>query len=365
MFNTFIRPAAIALLCAALGFVFWLGATDYADDIQTDIAERTQLEVNKHKADIPDLARSVNGREVKVSGTTSADFVRTSVGKSTRDVWGVRTLANNITVIPKTYNLKAHHNFPNLLVDGRVDKDSYELISGIHQALPPESTVNYSGLKSDGPELPRSARIVETGIAAVTQLNPGELTVSDSQFVLQGTVFSEDRKRTIEQLIEVRRTEIEPLEIIVDITVESPGITQACRSGIEQVLANNVLNYAVDHYKIKQDHLPVLEPMVDTILGVCEGQIAKVLTEGHADYTGGVGYNQGLSERRSGTVRNYLIERGINAEMISAFGYGEFRPIASNESANGRARNRRTEIYLLLQDELTGNAVPAISLIEE
>jgi len=329
MFNTILRPAAIALLCAALGFVFWLGATDYADDIQTDIAERTQLEVDKHKADIPDLTRSVNGREVKVSGTTSADFVRTSVGKSTRDVWGVRTLTNKITVVPKAYNLKAQHSFPNLLV------------------------------------LPRSPRIVETGIAAVTQLNPGELTVSDSQFVLKGTVFSEDRKRTVEQLIEVRRTEIEPLEIIVDITVESPGITQACRSGIERVLANNVLNYAVDHYKIKQNHLSVLEPMVDTIMGVCEGQIAKVLTEGHADYTGGVGYNQGLSERRSGTVRNYLIERGINAEMISAFGYGEFRPIASNESANGRARNRRTEIYLLLQDELTGNAVPAISLIEE
>jgi len=246
-----------------------------------------------------------------------------------------------------------------------VDDASYNLITGIHQALPPESKINYSQLKTAGSGLKGSARIVETGIAAVTQLNPGTLTITETQFILEGTVFSEDRKRTIEQLIEVRRAEIEPLDIIVNVVVESSGVTQACKTSINQILADNVLNYATDHYQVKGDHLSVLQPMTNTILGVCQGQIVKVLVEGHADYTGGVGYNQGLSERRSGSVQEYLIGQGVDQQLISAFGYGEFRPIASNKLPAGRAKNRRTEIYLLIQGQTKGNTVPPISQIEE
>jgi len=365
MFSTKIIPAAIALLCAFLVGVYWVGATVYSDKIEKDISARTQQEINQHKVEIPDIARSVDGREVKVFGSTANNLVRTRAGDGTSDVWGVRTLDNQITVIPETYYLNAEHNFPNLRVSGQVDEASYDLITDIHQALPPESGVDYSGLEIGGTELPRSSRIVETGVAAVTQLNPGTLDISNKQFILKGTVFSEDRKRTVEQLIDVRRAEIEPLEIIVDINVGSPSVTQACLDGIDQVLANNVLNYAVNHYKILDKHRKVLQPMTETILGVCQGQIVKILVEGHADYTGGVGYNQGLSERRSGTVQDYMIEQGVDSKLISAFGYGEFRPIASNETVDGRARNRRTEIYLLVKDQLTGNTVPAISLIEE
>ncbi len=365
MFSKLIGSAPIALLCAALGVVFMLGTIVYSDNIEMDISGRTQHEINKYKAEIPDIERSVDGRNVKVRGTTRDHLVRTAVADSTQDIWGVRKLDNKISVISDNYYLNARHTFPDLTVRGRVDKATHDLVTGIHQALPPESTVDYSQLKVDGSGLQGSARIVETGIAAVTQLNPGTLTITDTQFILEGTVFSEDRKRTIEQLIDVRRAEMQPLEIIVNIVVESPGITQACRAGINQILADNVLNYATDHYKIIGEHLSVLQPMTDTILGVCEGQITKVLVEGHADYTGGVGYNQGLSERRSGTVQDYLIAQGVDAELISAFGYGEFRPIASNKLPSGRAKNRRTEIYLLVKGQMKGKSVPPISLIEE
>jgi len=272
---------------------------------------------------------------------------------------------SGVSVRSTSFNLRAGHTFPNLWVSGQVDQPAYELVTNIHQALPPESTVDYSGLQSDGSELLRSSRIVETGIAAVTQLNPGSLSISETQFILKGTVYSEDRKKTIEQLIDVRRVELEPLEIIVNIVVETPGITQACQNSIDQILANNVLNYAVDHHTILTKHLTALKPMANTILGVCEGQIDKVLVEGHADFTGGAGYNQGLSERRSGTVRKYLIDQGIDSEMISAFGYGEFRPIASNKTTEGRAKNRRTEIYLLVNDQMSGDKIPPITLIED
>lgn len=365
------RSLAIAVLCGLLGIVFWLGARVFSENVEMDISTRTQQEIIKHRPEIENITRVVDGRDVKIFGKTNSETARSTAGEATENVWGVRVLENHISVEEKTYqdpnlfSLNAEHVFPNLKVSGRVGEPAYDTITNIHRALPPESTVDHSELENDASELLRGPRVVETGIAAVTQLNPGRLTITDKQFILEGTVNSHDRKKTVEQLIDVRRAELEHLEIIVDIVVEAPGITQACSDSLQQILANNVINYAVDHYAILDEHSAVLSPMVDTILGVCSGQISSILVEGHADYTGGAGYNQGLSERRSGTVQDYLIEHNVDPQLISAFGYGEFRPIASNETVEGRAMNRRTEIYLLIQDQISGESLPEISLIKE
>jgi len=65
---------------------------------------------------------------------------------------------------------------------------------------------------------------------------------------------------------------------------------------------------------------------------------------GHTDSTGSEAYNQQLSERRAGTVAEYLRTRGILADRLITVGAGEARPIASNETAEGRALNRRVEL---------------------
>lgn len=82
-------------------------------------------------------------------------------------------------------------------------------------------------------------------------------------------------------------------------------------------------------------------------------QVAEFLTEhddvvavleGHTDSTGDEAYNQELSERRANAVRQVLIERfDVNAARITARGYGESRPLASNDTREGRAENRRVE----------------------
>lgn len=77
------------------------------------------------------------------------------------------------------------------------------------------------------------------------------------------------------------------------------------------------------------------------------GQIKKVTgirVTGHTDSRGSVAYNQGLSERRAASVRNYLVQLGIPAGIISANGEGEMNPVASNDTAAGRQQNRRVEV---------------------
>ena len=64
--------------------------------------------------------------------------------------------------------------------------------------------------------------------------------------------------------------------------------------------------------------------------------------EGHTDNVGNAAYNQGLSEERANSVRQYLIDKfGIDASRLTAVGYGLTKPIASNDTAEGKQKNRR------------------------
>jgi len=72
----------------------------------------------------------------------------------------------------------------------------------------------------------------------------------------------------------------------------------------------------------------------------------RIIVEGHTDSTGGDAYNQRLSEQRAGAVADYLIDRRVPADNVIVYGYGEMRPKASNDTAEGRQLNRRVEIRI-------------------
>ncbi|NGM87706.1 OmpA family protein [Parapusillimonas sp. SGNA-6] len=76
-------------------------------------------------------------------------------------------------------------------------------------------------------------------------------------------------------------------------------------------------------------------------------KLETLIATGHTDSIGTEKYNQGLSERRANTVKNYLISKGIPADRIYAEGKGETSPVASNKTREGRAQNRRVEIEIV------------------
>ena len=67
----------------------------------------------------------------------------------------------------------------------------------------------------------------------------------------------------------------------------------------------------------------------------------KVELQGHTDSVGAATYNMNLSQRRAESVREYLISKGVNAANLTAKGYGETTPVATNDTPGGRAGNRR------------------------
>ena len=76
----------------------------------------------------------------------------------------------------------------------------------------------------------------------------------------------------------------------------------------------------------------------------------NVLIEGFTDSTGAVEYNQGLSERRADAVKNLLTAKGIDSSRLMTRGYGVDFPVAGNQTAEGRQRNRRVEVIISAED---------------
>ncbi|MBT3204556.1 MAG: OmpA family protein [Gammaproteobacteria bacterium] len=71
-----------------------------------------------------------------------------------------------------------------------------------------------------------------------------------------------------------------------------------------------------------------------------------VIVAGHTDNVGDSGFNRELSQKRAASVKTYLIDRGVDASRLSARGFGDSEPAASNDTSEGRAKNRRVELRI-------------------
>ncbi len=94
-----------------------------------------------------------------------------------------------------------------------------------------------------------------------------------------------------------------------------------------------------------------LNPRLDPVLNELAGSVQQNPTEtvqivGHTDSTGSDSINYPLSQDRAQSVQNFLVGRGVQAQRISTQGLGSQSPVASNDTAEGRALNRRVEIFV-------------------
>lgn len=115
------------------------------------------------------------------------------------------------------------------------------------------------------------------------------------------------------------------------------------------------VHFEFNSAKLTRNAEAVLDDVADTIKATPG---IKLEVAGHTDDVGNARYNQRLSEERARSVVNYLVRQGVPRNRLTAIGYGEAKPIASNATDSGRAENRRVE----LNPEKSGNAsaeVPA------
>lgn len=104
----------------------------------------------------------------------------------------------------------------------------------------------------------------------------------------------------------------------------------------------NVL-FDVDGHALKPGAIPTLDKLARFLN---EYPDRNVLIEGFTDSTGSDAYNKNLSEQRANAVKQALLSRGVDEKRIATEGFGEARPVATNETAAGRQQNRRVEVVI-------------------
>jgi len=132
-----------------------------------------------------------------------------------------------------------------------------------------------------------------------------------------------------------------------DLKVDADGCPMMLE---EQVSIELDINFDINKADIKPQYHQELKEVADFLATYPK---TSAVIEGHTDDTGEASYNKDLSQRRADSVREYLIRTfDINPARLTAEGYGEERPVASNATARGRAQNRRVVAVISAEKQL-------------
>jgi len=109
------------------------------------------------------------------------------------------------------------------------------------------------------------------------------------------------------------------------------------------------IHFAFNSATILPDSFPLMQKIADIFNQT--PAIKKVAIEGHTDNKGSAVYNKNLSQNRANSVMQWLVQHGVAANRLEAHGYGLEKPIADNNTEEGRAANRRVEFHILEEDK--------------
>ena len=132
-------------------------------------------------------------------------------------------------------------------------------------------------------------------------------------------------------------------------TKENNGCPEVKRDTITKVIEEKI-NFAARNifFKAASDQLTEssIAPLDEVVKVLTDHPTLKLSIEGHTDSTGKAEMNLKLSKQRAESVKKYLTDHGINADRLTASGYGSAKPLTSNETFEGRRLNRRVELKL-------------------
>ncbi len=168
------------------------------------------------------------------------------------------------------------------------------------------------------------------------QITRGQLKIDGSNVSLKGEVANEAQRQKIASTV---ATSLNPTY-----TVNNGLRVSASDQGVlDNTLANRTIEFESGKAALTASGKAILDEMTAAMLKLKERKVDII---GHTDNVGLRATNQGLSQARAEAVKAYLASHGIKGELLTASGQGADRPVASNDSVDGRARNRRIEFRL-------------------
>lgn len=175
--------------------------------------------------------------------------------------------------------------------------------------------------------------IIDSDISNIRQ---GRIDIHGTTISLHGKVNSIEQKQAIQNRIHTRLTDLYQLE-------NQLVVAQQEQQLIDSTLGNRIVEFESGSANLTPMGLGILDEMAGVIQSVGDKPITIT---GHTDNVGNPTANLTLSNERAEAVKQYLIGRGINAARLNTQGKGDTDPIASNDTEDGRTRNRRIEFTI-------------------
>jgi OOP family OmpA-OmpF porin len=168
------------------------------------------------------------------------------------------------------------------------------------------------------------------------QVSRGQLKIDGTTVSVRGEVANEAQRQGIASAFATR---LNPTYTVTN----GLRVSAADQGVLDRTLANRIVEFESGQAVLTPTGKAILDEMGTAMLKL-KGQKVEII--GHTDNVGLRASNQNLSQARAEAVRNYLAGKGIPAETLVASGSGPDRPIASNDTVEGRARNRRIEFRM-------------------
>ncbi len=159
--------------------------------------------------------------------------------------------------------------------------------------------------------------------------------------MIGGTPIVSAASITFDLVFQTDNAAIEEAEAKNRLERDSRTITvEACETRLGVISKTDAIYFKTASAELEQESAPILNSVAE-VAEHCPA--VQITVSGYTDNVGGPAYNQRLSEQRAKSVVDYLQAKGVAAARIQSAGYGDTRPVASNETETGRAKNRRIE----------------------
>jgi OOP family OmpA-OmpF porin len=290
-----------------------------------------KITISDNKVSLSGMARDLGGREAIAAGLNTLPQ-------------GFSVAANDIKAPPFVFQAYKDPVAVTLTLTGNVpdDKVHSSLVAAAGRRFFNEKVVDNLKVSMGAPS--GFAAAVTPALGALSRLSTGTLVVSDRELKLSGDAFYD--AAAVQIRAGLGKDFPQGWQFKADISVKpaaAPVDATVCQQLFSELLGKGTIRFQSKQSAIDPDSAGLLDRLIETALR-CPA--ANIEIAGHTDADGEDGFNQALSEKRAQAVMDYLVKAGLPADRFTATGYGSTQPVASNDTDEGKAQNRRIEFVV-------------------
>lgn len=336
-------PAARQAIHSALAPVF-LDApvrdeTTYASGAPAGFADAAAYGIGTLAA-LGEPALSLSDGAVLLSGRAASIEARDEILNALEDLPQGFALADAQIEAPEPYGFTAERSTGSLTLSGGVPDEQLraEIAAAAGRLFPGDRIVDGLAVAQGAPG--GFAQAVLGGLGTLSRLARGTFSLAGTDAALSGEALYEGALDTIRSELSASLPDGFAAQA-ADLSVREPGPAidaAACQIEVDTLLGAATILFETGSARISRDSAGLLDRIVGAFARCPD---AAVEIAGHTDSSGDFDANVALSQERAEAVRDYLVSAGLSGGSFTATGYGPTQPVASNDSEEGRAQNRR------------------------